>query len=110
VLLAGLGVPTRYAHSEVGVIDGRESDGLIWEQHEIELGLAPLPVAADAVVLTRWVIENLAQRHGYLCSFDPVVKADTPATGCTFTCRPGCPGSRCPSSSLTGPSPTRPAG
>lgn len=88
MILSAIGVPTRYAHSEVGVIDGRESDGMIWEQHEIELGLAPLPVAADAVVLTRWVLENLAQRRGYRCSFDPVVRAGHAGNGLHFHLSP----------------------
>ncbi len=34
--------PVKYGHSEVGYVQATEADGLIWEQHEIELGLAPL--------------------------------------------------------------------
>ncbi len=88
VALGEIGVPVKYGHSEVGVIDGREQDGTVWEQHEIELGLAPLPRAADALVLTRWVIQNLARRHGYRCSFDPIVKEGHPGNGLHFHMSP----------------------
>jgi glutamine synthetase len=72
--LADMGVPVKYAHSEVGLIDARKDQGRVWEQHEIELGLAPLPEAADAIVLTRWVLLNLAREEGLICRFDPIVK------------------------------------
>lgn len=72
--LADMGVPIKYAHSEVGLIDARKDEGRVWEQHEIELGLAPLPEAADAIALTRWVLLNLAQEEGAHCRFDPIVK------------------------------------
>jgi len=72
--LADMGVPVKYAHSEVGLIDARKDEGRVWEQHEIELGLAPLPEAADAIALTRWVLLNLAHEEGLHCRFDPIVK------------------------------------
>ncbi len=73
VALAGMGVTVKYGHSEVGFVDTQDRAGMIWEQHEIELGLAPLPRAAEAMALTRWVLQNLARRHGLRCSFDPMV-------------------------------------
>jgi glutamine synthetase len=60
VCLTDMGVPVKYAHSEVGHIAPPEPGGLTWEQHEIELDLLPLPQAADAIVLTQWVLHNLA--------------------------------------------------
>ncbi|MBW2736400.1 MAG: glutamine synthetase beta-grasp domain-containing protein, partial [Deltaproteobacteria bacterium] len=42
-ILAEIGVPVKYGHSEVGYIENTETEGHIWEQHEIELNLAPLP-------------------------------------------------------------------
>jgi glutamine synthetase len=71
--LAEIGVPTKYAHGEVGYVQAGEADGLTWEQHEIELSLAPLPRAADAVALTAWVLRNLAHREGMRISFDPIL-------------------------------------
>ncbi len=84
VLLADMGVATKYGHSEVGIIDSRPSDGMVWEQHEIELLLAPLPRAADSVVLTRWVLQNLAQRQGFQCAFAPVVREGHAGNGLHF--------------------------
>jgi len=63
VCLSEMGIPVKYAHSEVGHIAPPEPGGLTWEQHEIELDLLPLPQAADAIVLTQWVLRNLAKRN-----------------------------------------------
>lgn len=83
-LLAEIGVPVKYGHSEVGYVEATEADGVIWEQHEIELGLAPLATAADAVVLTQWVLRNLAYRQGMRCSFDPILRRGHAGTGLHF--------------------------
>jgi glutamine synthetase len=80
-LLTEIGVPIKYGHSEVGWMD---VDGCTWEQHEIELALAPLPQAADGVLLTEWVLRNLAARRGMRCSFDPVVQAGHAGSGLHF--------------------------
>jgi glutamine synthetase len=79
--LADIGVPVKYAHAEVGYIDGRKDKDRVWEQHEIELGLLPLPAAADAITLTRWVVQNLARAEGVACRFDPVVKQGHAGSG-----------------------------
>jgi glutamine synthetase len=73
-LLAEIGVPVKYGHSEVGYVEAAETEGVIWEQHEIELGLAPLPDAADAVAITQWVLRNLAHAEGMRCSFEPILR------------------------------------
>ncbi len=83
-MLAAIGVPVKYGHSEVGYVPAGKADGVIWEQHEIELGLAPLPNAADAVVLTQWVLRNLAHRSGMRCSFDPILRRGHAGTGLHF--------------------------
>ena len=51
---------------------------------EIELALAPLPAAAEAVVLTQWVLRNLAHERGMRCSFDPIVRAGHAGSGLHF--------------------------
>lgn len=79
--LAAMGIPVKYAHAEVGLIDERKDKGRVWEQHEIELGLAPLPEAADAVVLTRWLLQNLAHQEGLLCRFDPILREGYAGSG-----------------------------
>ncbi len=83
-VLADLGVPIKYGHSEVGYIPASESDTSIWEQHEIELALAPLPEAADGVVLTQWVLRNLAHQSGMRASFDPIMRQGHAGSGLHF--------------------------
>ncbi len=83
-LLAEIGVPVKYGHSEVGYVEAIEAEGVIWEQHEIELGLAPLPEAADAVALTHWVLRNLAHAEGLRCSFEPILRRGHAGNGLHF--------------------------
>jgi glutamine synthetase len=71
--LAQIGVPVKYGHSEVGYIEAKETEGVIWEQHEIELALSPLPDAADGILLSQWVLRNLAYQRGMRCSTDPMM-------------------------------------
>lgn len=73
VLLGALGVPVKYGHAEVGWVPAAEAGGVHWEQHEVELALAPLPDAADHVVLVQWVLRRLAARDGLHCRFDPLL-------------------------------------
>jgi glutamine synthetase len=81
VCLSEMGVPVKYAHSEVGHIASSEPGGLTWEQHEIELDLLPLPQAADAIVLTQWVLRNLAHDLDIRCSTEPIVVPGHPGNG-----------------------------
>lgn len=83
-VLAEIGVPIKYGHSEVGYIPASESDDSIWEQHEIEMGLAPLPDAAEGVVLTQWVLRNLAHQGGMRASFDPILRKGHAGSGLHF--------------------------
>ena len=87
-VLADLGVPVKYGHSEVGYIEAVQADGMIWEQHEIELSLAPLPEAADAVLLTQWVLRNLAHRDSMQCSTDPMMQKGHAGNGLHFHLSP----------------------
>jgi len=83
-VLADLNIPAKYAHSEVGYIETEEPDPYIWEQHEIELNLQPLPKAADAVLVTQWVVRNLAKQAGCDASFEPVVLEGHAGSGLHF--------------------------
>jgi glutamine synthetase len=80
-MLAQIGVPIKYAHSEVGYLSNHDPDGCIWEQHEIELALAPLPQAAEAIALAHWVLRNLASREGMRVSFDPILRVGHAGSG-----------------------------
>jgi glutamine synthetase len=84
VTLAEIGVPVKYGHSEVGYIAATEADDMIWEQHEVELALAPLPQAAENVVLTQWVLRNLVHQQGMRCSFDPILRKGHAGSGLHF--------------------------
>lgn len=83
-ILAEMGAPMKYGHSEVGYIEDGGQDGFIWEQHEIELALAPLPDAADWVVMTQWVLRHLAHHAGMQVSFDPILRKGHAGTGLHF--------------------------
>jgi len=83
-MLAGIGVPVKYGHAEVGHIQPDEVDARVWEQHEIELALQPLPAAADSVILTQWVLRNLAKRHGMRCTFEPILRKGHAGSGMHF--------------------------
>jgi glutamine synthetase len=88
VALAEMGVPVKYGHSEVGYIQPDEGDHRIWEQHEIELALLPLPQAADAVVIAQWLLRNLAHQRGFRCSFDPMLRRGHAGSGMHFHLAP----------------------
>jgi glutamine synthetase len=96
VHLAEMGVAVKYGHAEVGYVEADAADSRVWEQHEIELWLRPLPEAADAVVLTQWVLRNLAQRAGMLCSFAPMARKGHAGSGMHFHFAPRAGGAYLP--------------
>jgi glutamine synthetase len=102
VHLAEMGVPIKYGHAEVGYVQADAADSRVWEQHEIELWLRPLPEAADAVVLTQWVLRNLAQRAGMLCSFAPMARKGHAGSGMHFHFAPRGQGSYLPHTAADG--------
>ncbi len=106
-LLVDLGLNVKYGHSEVGYIEAREPDGVIWEQHEIELGLDTLPRAAEAILLTQWVLRNLAHQNGMRCSTDPIMAEGHAGNGLHFHLAPARDGElipvREPAGSLSDP-------
>jgi glutamine synthetase len=59
--LERMGVPIRYHHHEVGAPG----------QCEIEINLRPLVRAADATLLIKYVVKNLARRRGKIATFMP---------------------------------------
>ena len=61
VTLEQMGVAVRYHHHEVGAPG----------QCEIEVDLLPLLDAADRTMLIKYVIKNVAHRHGKLATFMP---------------------------------------
>ncbi len=59
-LMEAAGIPVKYHHHEVGAA-----------QLEIELNFISLLGAADAVVLSKWIIRNVAQELGLFVTFMP---------------------------------------
>lgn len=59
--LESVGIPVRYHHHEVGAPG----------QCEIEVDLQPLVRAADQAMLIKYIIKNVARRHGKLATFMP---------------------------------------
>lgn len=74
-----VGIPTKYAHSEVGRIFG--IDGTILEQHEIEFMPQRLEDMADTVTVSKWVVRNVCSRHGVSASFIPKIDLNHAGSG-----------------------------
>jgi glutamine synthetase len=76
--LSSMGIKLKYAHGEVGNILEDERQLV---QHEIELWPAPLEQAADALVLAKWVVREVAYAHGLEVTFAPSVSSDGAGSG-----------------------------
>lgn len=54
------------------------------EQHEIEFLPVPLCESADNMVISKWVICNVAKKYGVSVSFSPIIELGKPGTGMHF--------------------------
>lgn len=76
--IAQAGGQIKYGHSEVGNFT---LNGMIYEQNEIEF----LPVyaedAADQLMIAKWIIRNLAYKHGYDITFAPKITTGKAGSG-----------------------------
>jgi len=79
VTLTGIGIATKYGHSEVGRIMCQ--DGTFLEQQEIELALQNLADIADAVAITKWTVRNTCAKHGVSVSFSPKISMEHVGSG-----------------------------
>jgi glutamine synthetase len=76
--LSAMGIALKYAHGEVGnILEGERQ--LV--QHEIEFWPAPLEQAADALVLAKWVVREVAYAQGLEVTFAPSVSGDGAGSG-----------------------------
>ena len=76
--LSAMGIKLKYAHGEVGnLIEGERQ--LV--QHEIEFLPVPVEQAADALVMAKWVVREVAYRHGLEVTFAPSVSSDGAGSG-----------------------------
>lgn len=76
----------KYGHSEVGYIESVRSNeeeiaGRQAEQLEVEFLPAPIEEAADHLVLARWLIRNIAYRHGAVATFTPKLQEGVAGNG-----------------------------
>lgn len=76
--LAAMGIRLKYGHGEVGNILEPERQLV---QHEIELWPVPVEEAADALVLAKWVVREVAHAHGLEATFAPSVSGDGAGNG-----------------------------
>lgn len=76
----------KYAHGEVGFIDHIQSErpeiaGKRAEQLEIEYLPRPIAAMGDDLVIGRWLIRNIAWRHGAVATFAPKLEEGAAGTG-----------------------------
>jgi glutamine synthetase len=76
----------KYAHSEVGTLGRIESEspeihGKTAEQWEVEFLPRPVQECADALVLARWLIRNVAWRHNCVATFAPKIEEGVAGNG-----------------------------
>ncbi len=70
-LMAGCGIPVKYHHHEGGR----------FAQVEVEPGYLPASRAGDAIILTKYLIRNLAFRQGRTATFMPKPIYNEPGSG-----------------------------
>lgn len=76
----------KYAHSEVGYVNEVRSDiaeiqGRRAEQLEIEFLPKPVDEMGDILVLSRWLIRNIAYRNGCVATFSPKLEEGIAGNG-----------------------------
>jgi len=84
----------KYAHSEVGYVESVRSDideirGKQAEQLEIEFLPTPVEETGDVLVLSRWLIRNVAYKHGCVAPSPRSSRKGSPGTACTSIWRSG---------------------
>lgn len=88
-LITQLSGAVKYAHSEVGYLDRVESEvqeinGKTAEQMEIEFLPESVEECAEHLVLARWIIRNVAYRHGLVATFTPKLEEGIAGNGLHF--------------------------
>ena len=79
VVLDMMGIQTKYGHGEVGHIISK--NGVIMEQHEIELIPQTLSQMAETIALAKWAVRNVCLRHDVSVSFVPKIDLAHAGTG-----------------------------
>jgi glutamine synthetase len=79
VTLSDVGVRTKYGHSEVGRLVGKE--GEVMEQHEVELMPQGMIEMAETISVTKGVVRNVCAKHGVSASFSPKISLEHAGSG-----------------------------
>lgn len=79
VALAGVGIGTKYGHSEVGWVLGK--DNTVMEQQEVEFLPQGLAEMAETIAVAKWVIRNTCVKYGASASFSPKVSLEHAGNG-----------------------------
>ena len=79
----------KYSHSEVGFIKSIQSEveeirGKSAEQLEVEFLPRPVEEMADYLILARWIIRNIAFKHGCVATFAPKIELGVAGNGLHF--------------------------
>ena len=77
-LMAQCGCKIKYGHSEVGNFYSR---GKYFEQHEIEFQPVEAEDAADQIIIAKWILRMLGQKHGVIISFAPKITVGKAGSG-----------------------------
>lgn len=77
-LIAQVGGQIKYGHNEVGNFT---LDGKVFEQNEIEFLPIPARLAADNLMLAKWIIRTLAMKKGYDVTFAPKITEGKAGSG-----------------------------
>lgn len=76
--IAAAGGQIKYGHNEVGNFT---LEGKIFEQNEIEFLPVPARMAADHLMIAKWIIRTLAMKRGYDVTFAPKITAGKAGSG-----------------------------
>lgn len=76
--IAATGATIKYGHSEVGNFT---QDGLNYEQNEIEFLPVDARMAADHLVVAKWIIRNMAYLEGVDVTFAPKITVGKAGSG-----------------------------
>ncbi len=76
----------KYGHAEVGFIPAIHSQNILLDQHraeqyEVEMLPAPIADMGDYLSLARWIIRNVAHRHGMMATFAPKLQVGMAGSG-----------------------------
>lgn len=77
-MIAQCGGQIKYGHNEVGNFT---LDGKVYEQNEIEFLPIPAMLAADNLMIAKWIIRTLGSRKGYDVTFAPKITAGKAGSG-----------------------------